>query len=65
MARLALLAALLALAACGNRDHVAEGTRAYQGKPDTPAWGAGDRTAWEAGIKARQLTQNEYQRIGR
>jgi hypothetical protein len=35
----------------------------YQGKPDTPAWGSGDRASWETALKARQLTQNEYKRI--
>ena len=45
----------------------------YQGKPDTrpyeagsgvysqgAQWAAGDKTAWEAAIKRRQLDQNEY-----
>jgi hypothetical protein len=62
--------------ACAERDQVAESERAYQGKPDgqpwenaPPAyeqskWTRGDRASWEAEIKARQLTQNEYKRIG-
>lgn len=60
-----LLVAALALAACGEREQIVEGKRAYQGKPDSAPWGDGDRAAWEAGIKTRQLTQNEYKRIGR
>ena len=78
-----LVAALLGvfvLAACGEREQVAEGKRTYQGKRDTKAWdneplgyalnhgskwSKGDQAGWEKQIKARQLTQNEYQRIGR
>lgn len=82
---IAILAAVLAaslLAACGEREQVAEGKRTYQGKRDTKAWeneplgyvgnlnhgstwNKGDETGWEKSIKARQLTQNEYERIGR
>jgi hypothetical protein len=65
MKALVLVIAALALAACGQREQIAEGKRAYQGKPDTPSWGDGDRAKWEAGIKERQITQNEYARIGR
>ena len=79
----AILAAVLAaslLAACGEREQVAEGKRTYQGKRDTKAWdneplgyslnhgskwNKGDQAGWEKSIKERQLTQNEYQRIGR
>ena len=82
MSRL-LVAALLGvfvLAACGEREQVAEGKRTYQGKRDTKAWdneplpyalnhgskwNKGDQASWEQQIKERQLTQNEYQRIGR
>jgi hypothetical protein len=35
----------------------------YQGKLDTAPWGDGDRASWEAKIKVRQLTQNEYGRM--
>jgi hypothetical protein len=71
-----LVAASLGLAACGEREQIAEGKRAYQGKPDTQPWDnaplaydrakwtKGDRASWEAEIKARQLTQHEYKRIG-
>jgi hypothetical protein len=53
------------LAGCGEREPVAEAQseRRYQGKPDTPPWGEGERANWEAKIKSRQLTQNEYIRI--
>lgn len=77
---LAALALAFGLAACGEREQVAEGKRTYQGKRDTKAWdneplgyalnhgskwNKGDQASWEQQIKARQLTQNEYQRIGR
>ena len=58
-----VVAALFALAACGDRDPMPQGERTYQGKPDTPPWGTGDRANWETKLKARQLTQNEYKRI--
>lgn len=76
----AVLIAVFALAACGEREQVAEGKRTYQGKRDTQAWdnaplpyalnhgskwNRGDKASWEQQIKARQLTQNEYERIGR
>ena len=35
----------------------------YQGKPDTPSWGDGDRAAWEKAIKVRQYTQHEDRRL--
>ena len=77
---LALVMVVLFVAACGEREQVAEGKRTYQGKRDTKAWdneplnyalnhgskwNKGDQASWEQQIKARQLTQNEYQRIGR
>ena len=63
MTCLLILITLTGLAACGEREQIAEGPRSYQGKPDTAPWGNGDRATWEAGIKARQLTQHEYKRI--
>ncbi|HYX67287.1 MAG TPA: hypothetical protein VE935_23965 [Burkholderiales bacterium] len=75
-----ILLCLLLVAACGEREQVAEGKRTYQGKRDTKAWdneplpyalnhggkwNKGDQSSWEQEIKARQLTQNEYERIGR
>ena len=77
---LSVLVAVSFLAACGEREQVSEGKRTYQGKRDTKAWDneplpyalnhgskwtKGDQASWEQQIKARQLTQNEYQRIGR
>jgi hypothetical protein len=65
----------LALAACAERDQVAEFKKGkYQGKPDTPPWDnaplayggkwtKGDRASWENQIKTRQLGQNEDVRI--
>ena len=77
-ALLAALALLAILAACGEREQVAEFKRGkYQGKPDTPSWSnapmtaewrggewkQGDRTSWEESIKRRQLAQHEHKRI--
>ena len=73
-----LLAAALALTACGEREQVVVYKQGkYQGKPDNrsweneplPAdfrggsWTKGDRASWEESIKKRQLSQNEYKRI--
>ena len=58
--------AMSALAACGDRQELAQGERTYRGKPDTAAWsGTGDRAAWEADLKKRQLAQDEHERIYR
>jgi hypothetical protein len=74
-AGLLIVIAAFAVAACGDREQIAEGKRTYQGKPDSPPWdnapladgsakwSTGDRASWEAQIKARQLTQHEYKRI--
>jgi len=71
-----LIAASLALAACAQREQIADGPRSYQGKPDTHPWDnaplsygqgkwtKGDRASWEDEIKTRQWTQHEYKRIG-
>ena len=66
--RALLLASLLAfgVAACSERPQepiTAQGEKRYQGKPDTPAWGSGDRVAWETKLKQRQMTQHEDRRI--
>ncbi|HEY2865333.1 MAG TPA: hypothetical protein VGK37_17070 [Casimicrobiaceae bacterium] len=72
MSRLAFgamaLAAILTLAACGERPQVARYKQGkYAGKPDTPAYDAapynGDRAAWERAIATRAQNQNEYKRI--
>ena len=75
-----ILAAALALGACGEKEQVVVYKQGkYQGKPDNRSWdnespvaelrggkwNKGDRTSWEESIKQRQLTQNEYQRINR
>ena len=77
---LTIILCLAFVAACGEREQVAEGKRTYQGKRDSKAWDndplayqtngsgtwkKGDQASWEQQIKARQMTQNEYQRIGR
>ncbi len=70
----AVFAVLFAIAACGEREQVAEFKRGkYQGKPDTQSWDnapleggqwtKGDRTSWETQIRTRQQGQNEYKRI--
>ena len=77
MRLLFLILAVCLVAACGEREQVAQGKRTYQGKHDTQAWDdappayghakwtKGDKASWEAEIKQRQLSQNEYERIGR
>ncbi len=72
MMRLVLTtAAVLALAACGEKPQTAAGvksdTPAFQGTSNpynAPGWKAGDKTAWEQQLKTRlQNGQNEYNRI--
>jgi hypothetical protein len=64
MKALVLAIALLGLAACTEEAQVVVYEQGeYQGKPDTPPWGDGDRDQWEAQIKQRQLTQHEDRRI--
>ncbi len=74
-----LCAALLGLAACGEREQVVQpqSEKRYQGKADTKPWDnaplaaqlggtqwkQGDQGSWEEQIKRRQLTQHEYRRI--
>ena len=75
-----LLAAVLALGACGEKEQVVVYKQGkYQGKPDNRSWDnespvaelrggkwtKGDRSSWEESIKQRQLAQHEYQRISR
>ena len=53
---------------CGEHEQVVVYKQGqYQGKPDTKPWDnesfAGDRAQWEASIKARNQSQNEYRRI--
>jgi hypothetical protein len=69
MMRLVLItAAVMALAACGEKPQTASGAKsdvpAFQGAENkfvAPGWKPGDKTSWEQGLKARaQNTQNEY-----
>lgn len=61
-------AAVVALAACGEKPQTAAGVKndipAFQGADNqfmAPGWKPGDKTSWEQGLKARaQNTQNEY-----
>lgn len=79
MRSLFVVLALFALAACGEKEQVVVYKQGkYQGKPDSRSWDnaplpadfrggewkQGDRTSWEESIKKRQMTQNEYRRIG-
>ena len=72
-------AAALGLVGCGEKEQtVVYKQGKYQGKPDNRSWdndppvaelrggqwSKGDRTSWEESVKQRQLTQNEYKRIG-
>lgn len=63
-----LIALTAALAGCSEHERVIVYEQGrYQGKPDGKPWDnesfAGDRTQWEATIKARSQGQNEYRRI--
>jgi hypothetical protein len=69
MKRLLLLgAAVLALAACGEKpqtigQNIRHDTPAVQGTGtpyQAPGWKAGDRASWEQQLKARAQGQNEY-----
>lgn len=66
----AAVVALLALTACGEKPQTGAAIRSdaapYAGTSSNfmqPGWKAGDKAAWEAQLKARQLYgQNEYTR---
>ena len=67
----AAIAALLVLGAagCGEKPAVTVYKQGqYQGKPDSRPWEndqfKGDKAAWEKSVKARNVGQNEYVRIG-
>lgn len=66
----AVAAALaLGLAGCGEKPDVTVYHQGkYQGKPDSQPWDnepfKGNKTEWEKAVKARNLGQNEYERIG-
>ena len=67
-----LVAATLALAACGEtpqsmKENAKQDTPAFQGTGMpfvAPGWKAGDRTSWEAQLKTRtQNGQNDYTKV--
>jgi hypothetical protein len=66
------------LSACGEREQVIVYKQGkYQGKPDSKPWESdpsaslytsskwtqGDKSSWEAAVKTRNLSQNEYNRV--
>ena len=68
---LGILVSAALLAACGDKPQTLEAgkkkpdTQAYQGLGDAykaAGWTNGDKTSWEAQIKARNQGQNEYSR---
>lgn len=72
MMRLVLLiAAVLALAACGEKPQTGMGIKsdvpAFQGVSNSfsePGWKSGDKTSWEEQLKTRAIYgQNDYSRI--
>ena len=67
----AVVAAMLVLGVtgCGEKPAVTVYKQGqYQGKPDGRPWEndqfKGDQGAWEKSVKARNVSQNEYVRIG-
>jgi hypothetical protein len=79
MRALLVLMAVFALTACGEKEQVVVYKQGkYQGKPDNRSWDnpppsaelrggewkQGDRASWEDSIKHRQISQNEYRRMG-
>jgi hypothetical protein len=70
----AALIAVTALTGCGEKEQVIVYQQGkYQGKPDGKPWDneslgeakwtKGDKVSWEAEIKQRNQSQNEYKRI--
>ena len=65
----AAVAAAVGLVGCGESNQVVVYKQGkYQGKPDSKPWDSpefgGEKARWETAIKARNLNQNEYRRIG-
>jgi hypothetical protein len=65
----AAVAAAVGLAGCGESNQVVVYKQGkYQGKPDSKPWDSpefgGEKARWETAIKARNLNQNEYRRMG-
>ena len=72
MRKLLLVAVAAALplvaAGCGEKPTVTVYKQGqYQGKPDKQPWDneqfKGDKVAWEKALKARNVGQNEYERV--
>ena len=74
----AAFALAIGLSACGEREQVIVYKQGkYQGKPDSKPWESdpaaslytsskwekGDKTSWEAAVRARNQSQNEYSRV--
>jgi hypothetical protein len=68
---IAIPAAALGLAACGEKPQIAATGRAdvtpYQGTGvaafTAPGWKAGDKAAWEQQLKTRAQGQNDYVKV--
>jgi hypothetical protein len=65
----AAVAAAVGLAGCGESNQVVVYKQGkYQGKLDSKPWDSpefgGEKARWETAIKARNLNQNEYRRMG-
>jgi hypothetical protein len=63
-----VIALAAGVAGCGEKSQVVVYKQGhYQGKPDGKPWDneafSGDKGNWEAAIKARNQSQNEYRRI--
>ena len=66
---LAAVAAAVGLAGCGESNQVVVYKQGkYQGKLDSKPWDSpefgGEKARWETAIKARNLNQHEYRRMG-
>lgn len=67
IAMTAAVAFAAGLAACGEREQVIVYKQGkYQGKPDDKPWQNArwsSKDQWEAALKSRNLTQNEYEKV--
>ena len=66
---IALLAGLLGLSACGDKEGVVVYKQgSYSGKTDGKPWEnaafSGDKAKWENSVRARSQNQNESKRVG-
>ena len=74
LAPVAVIAAMLALAACGEKPQIMDASaKKVDAKPwsvsdaanpayKAPGWKAGDKTAWDDQIRQRNQAQNDYAR---